>query len=90
LIRAAWDRGVSAPQRYVWATVDAQPVVEQLRLQGPRRGEQPARKAPLALRFCRLMLCPPRHRQAEGLPEVTLWAVQGQEVEPPAEGQPIE
>src|SRR5215831_5525415 len=54
LIRAAWDRCVSTPQRYVWATVDAQPVVEQLRLQVPRRGEQPARAATLALRFCRL------------------------------------
>ena len=90
LIRASWDRCVSAPQRYVWATVAAQPVVEQLRLQVPRRGAQPAREATLALRFCRLTLCPPRHRKAEGLPEGVLWAVQVREVEPPAEGQPIE
>src|SRR2546427_6919770 len=90
LIRASWDRCVSAPQRYVWATVEAQPVVEQLRLQVPRRGAQPAREATLALRFCRLTLCPPRHRKAEGLPAVTLWAVQVREVEPPAEGPPIE
>ena len=32
LIRAAWDRCVSAPQRYVWATVEAQPVVGAARL----------------------------------------------------------
>jgi len=89
LIRASWDRCVSAPQRYVWATVEAQPVVEQLRLQVPRRGAQPAREAILALRFCRLTLCPPRHRKAESLPAVTLWAVQVREVEPPAEGPPI-
>src|SRR5438093_9864111 len=80
LIRASWDRCVSAPQRYVWATVEAQPVVEQLRLQVPRRGAQPAREATLALRFCRLTLCPPRHRKAEGLPEAVLWAVQVREV----------
>ena len=88
LIRASWDRCVSAPQRYVWATVEAQPVVEHLRLQVPRRGPQPAREARLALRFCRLTLCPPRHRKAEGLPAVTLWAVQVREVEPPTEGSP--
>ena len=90
LIRASWDRCVSAPQRYVWATVEAQPVVEQLRLQVPRRGAQPAREATLALRFCPLTLCPPRHRKAEGLPKVVLWAVQVREVEPPAEVKPIE
>src|SRR5207244_10403382 len=67
---------------YVWATGAAQPVGAQLLVQVPRRGVQPAREAPLALRFCRLTLCPPRHRKAEGLPEVVLWAVQVREVEP--------
>ena len=89
LIRAAWDRCVHAPERSVWATVEAQPVVAQLLLQVPRRDAQPAREATLALRFCRLTLCPPRHRKAEGLPEVVLWAVQVREVDPPAEVQPI-
>jgi hypothetical protein len=37
-----------------------------------------------------LTLRPPRHRQREGLPVVTLWAVQVQEVEPPADVTPIE
>ena len=90
LIRASWDRCVSAPERYVWATVEAQPVVAQLLLQVPRRGAQPAREATLALRFCPLTRCPPRHRKAEGLPEAVLWAVQVREVAPPAEGQPLE
>ena len=40
LIRAAWDRCVQAPERHVWATVEAHPVVEHLRLQVPRRGPQ--------------------------------------------------
>ena len=90
LIRASWDRCVSAPERYVWATVEAQPVVAQLLLQVPRRGAPPAREATLALRFCPLTRCPPRHRKAEGLPEAVLWAVQVREVAPPAEGQPLE
>jgi Transposase DNA-binding/Transposase Tn5 dimerisation domain len=90
LIRAAWDRCVSAPQHYIWATVEAQPVVSTLVLHIPRRGTQPAREARLALRSCALTLCPPRHRKAEGLPAVTLWAVQVQENEAPPEGEPIE
>jgi Transposase Tn5 dimerisation domain len=89
LIRASWHRGVNAPQRYVWATVEAQPIVAHLRLHVPRRGPQPAREATLALRYCPFTLPPPQHRKAEGLPALTLWAVQVCEVEPPAEGEPI-
>jgi hypothetical protein len=90
LIRASWDRCVQTPERYVWATVAAQPVVDHLRVQVPRRGPQPGREATLALRWCSLTLRPPRHRKAEGLPAVDLWAVQVQEVEPPAGVEPIE
>ena len=90
LIRASWNRRVEAPERYVWATVEAQAVLEQLVLQVPRRGAQPAREATLALRFCPLMLCPPRHRKREGLRPVELWAVQVVEVDPPADVTPIE
>jgi Transposase Tn5 dimerisation domain/Transposase DNA-binding len=89
LVRASGDRRVEAPECYVWATVEAQPVVEHLLLQVPRRGPQPGRAATLALRFCPLTLCPPRHRQSEGLPRVALWAVQGREIEPPMDVQPI-
>jgi hypothetical protein len=90
LLRAAWDRCVRDPERYVWATVEAQPVVADLVLQVPRRGGQPAREATLSLRFCRLTLAPPRHRQREGLPAVELWAVLVCECEPPAAAEPIE
>ena len=90
LIRAAWDRCVQGAERYIWATVAAQPVGAHLQLKVPRRGPQAARDATLALRFCALTLRPPRHRQREGLPVVTLWAVQVQEVEPPADVTPIE
>jgi hypothetical protein len=89
LIRAAWDRCVETPERYVWATVATQPVVEHLILQVPRRGPKPGHQARLALRFCPLTLCPPRHRKREGLPAVSLWAVQVAEVDPPTDVEPI-
>lgn len=90
LIRAAWNRRVSAPQRYVWGTVGAQPVVTDIVVHVPRRGPQPAREATLALRYCPVTVCPPRHRKAEGLAPVALWAVQACEVDPPADVAPIE
>jgi len=90
LVRAAWDRCVEVPERSVWATVAAQPVVEHLTLQVPRRGTQPGREATLALRFCPLTLCPPRHRKSAGLPSVALWAVQVREIDPPMDVKPIE
>ncbi len=90
LMRASWDRCGEGPERYVWAPVEAHPVVEHLVLQVPRRGSQPGREATLTLRFCSVTLCPPRHRKAESLPSVTLWAVQVREVEPPPDVHPIE
>ena len=84
LIRAAWDRCVTHAERYVWATVAAQPVEATATIQVPRRGAQPPRTAPLAVRWCPLTLCPPRHRQRERLRPVPLWAVQAREEAPPA------
>jgi hypothetical protein len=90
LIRAAWNRCVRTPERYVWATLEAQPVVSDLLIDMPRRGAQPARQAVLSLRYCCLTLAPPRHRKRESLPEVALWAVLVSEREPPADTEPIE
>ena len=68
LIRASWDRCVRAPQRHIWATVAAHPVVAELVVQVPRRGPHPARQATLVVRYCPLTLTPPRRRKAERLP----------------------
>jgi hypothetical protein len=89
LMRASWHRWVNAPQRSVWDTVVAQPVAVQILLHVPRRGPQPAREATLALRSGPWTLCPPPPRTAEGLPAITLWAVQVCEVEPPVEVEPL-
>ena len=90
LMRAAWERCVSAPQRSIWATVEAQPVGSERGVPVPRRGTQPAREAILALRYGRVTVWPPRHRQAEGLPAVTRWAVQVRARAPPTAVEPIE
>jgi Transposase DNA-binding/Transposase Tn5 dimerisation domain len=89
LVRASWNRCVDHPERYLWPQVAAQPVVATLTVRVPRRGAQPARQATLDVRGCRVRLCPPRHRHAEKLPTVAVWAVQAREEQPPAGGEPI-
>src|SRR4029453_4439372 len=90
LVRAAWDRCVTHPERYVWATVATCPVEATYTVQVPRRGTQPPRTALLAVRWCPLTLCPPRHRKRERLPALPLWAGQAVEEPPPAGTPPIE
>ena len=88
LIRAAWDRCVTQPEHYVWATVAARPLEATYTVQVPRRGAQPPRTATLGIRWCPLTLCPPGHRKRERLPAVPLWAVQALEEAPPAGTDP--
>lgn len=90
LSRAAWNRCVTHPEHYVWATVAARPVEAPSTIQVPRRGPQPPRTATLAVRWCPLPLCPPQHRKRERLPGVSLWAVQALEEAPPAGTDPME
>jgi hypothetical protein len=90
LMRAAWDRCVTQPEHYVWATVAARSVAATATVQVRRRGAPPARTAPLAVRWGPLTLGPPRHRQRARLPAVPLWAVQALEEAPPAGTAPME
>jgi hypothetical protein len=90
LVRAAWNRRVEAPERYLWAKVAAQPVEATLTVQVARRGAQPAREATVRVRWCVVGLRPPAHRRAERLPTVAVWAVLAREEPPPAGVKPLE
>jgi Transposase DNA-binding/Transposase Tn5 dimerisation domain len=90
LVRAAWDRRVEHPEQYLWATVSAWPVAATLTVHVPRHEAHPARQATVSLRFGTVTLRPPRHRQAEKLPTVTVWAVYVQEEHPRAGVEPLE
>jgi len=72
---------VEVPERYVWATVAAQPVVEHLTLQVPVVARSPAAKPRWHCAFV-LDALPARHRKSAGLPSVALWAVQVREIDP--------
>jgi len=90
LIRAAWDRRVEHPEQYLWATVTAWPVAATLPVHVPRHEEQPARQATVSLRYGAVTVRPPRHRRAEQLPAVHVWAVYVLEEQPPTGVEPLE
>jgi hypothetical protein len=90
LVRAAWNRRVDHAEKYLWQTVKAFPLATTVTLEIPRRGTQPARCATLSLRFGGVTLNPPKHRKAEKLPPIAVWAVLAQEVNPPDGVEPVE
>lgn len=89
LVRAAQDRRVESPERFLAATVAAAPVAATTTVVVPPRNGQPGREARLSVRHCPVTLRPPKHRAAEHLPSVAIWAVLAREEDPPAGQEPL-
>jgi hypothetical protein len=90
LVRATQDRRVENEARYLWAAVAAAPLVATVSLQVPRQKDHPVRVAELEIRWKKVHLRPPKSRQGEKLPLVTVWAVWAVETAPPAGVEKIE
>lgn len=90
LVRAAWNRGVDHPEKYLWETVAAAPVLGQTELHVPASGGRQARSARLAVRCVPVQLRAPRSRSAEGLPSLEVFAIHALETEPPQGVEPLE
>lgn len=89
LIRAGQNRSVSAPEiGLLWAVVEKQRVAGHLKVQVSKRKEQPAREATVAVRYTSLTLRPPQHLRTQMKP-LSLYAVLVEEVDPPAEVEPL-
>ena len=88
LVRAAWDRRVEHPERYLWAAVEAAPPAGTLTVHVPRTRDRAERSAEVTVRFCPLTLRPPRHRPQ--LAPVAIWAVSLHEPAPPPGTEPLE
>jgi hypothetical protein len=89
LVRAAQDRRVDGPERFLHATVEAARVAATTTVSVPPRDGQPGRAASLSVRHCPVVLRPPRHRAAERLPTRAVWAVLAREEDPPAGQEPL-
>jgi hypothetical protein len=90
LVRAAENRRVETEERYLWAAVEASPVVASAEVKVPPRNAQAGRTAQLAIRWREITLRPPRTRAKEKLASVTVWAVWAVEMDPPPDLPAVE
>ncbi len=90
LVRAAWNRCVDHPERYLWNGIEQQPCSGEQIIQRPRPGKEKPRAITLSIRYGRVGLKPPSHRQNEGLPIVMVDVVLGREESPDPDQEPIE
>jgi hypothetical protein len=88
LVRAVHDRKVQDEQQRLFETVQAQPIAGYQSIHLPRQKDRPARVAELAIRFASVTLCPPNSKP--GLCTLAVQMVFAQEVDPPAQVEPIE
>ena len=85
LVRAAWNRRIDQPEKYLWDHMAHLPVSQYLTIAVPRKPGQAKREAVLSLRYSKVALQPPRHRYREkDLQPVTVWVVYAHEENPPA------
>lgn len=89
LIRAGQNRSLCEPEvGLLWEVVEKQPMAGHLKVQVSKREAHPAREATVAVRYTSLTLRPPQHLRTEMKP-LSLYAVLVQEIDPPAEVEPL-
>lgn len=91
LIRAARNRRVEHPQKYLWEQLESQLVAAEIEIQVPRKPGQKSRSATLGIHFAEVTIRPPTERKiSEGLEPVKAFAVYAHEVStPPTEGDRV-
>ncbi|MFM0069399.1 IS4 family transposase, partial [Paraburkholderia aspalathi] len=90
LVRASWNRCVAHPEKYLWETVMAAPVLGETRLQVPARENRSARTARLVVRCIPVRLLAPRNRRREKLPEIEVFAIHALETHVHEGVEPLE
>jgi hypothetical protein len=90
LVRAAWNRGVVHPEKYLWEAMQSVPVMGTMQLHVPGRGGLAERTAQLDIRCAPMRIRPPRSRQGQGLAAIEVYAIWAIETAPPSGIEPIE
>jgi hypothetical protein len=88
LVRSQHNRRLEKEEAYIWDKIALEPVVVEMRIRVPRRGNRPARDAILAIRFGEVTLKPPDRKSK--MPRLTVWAVLAKEPQTPEGNEPIE
>jgi len=91
LVRACRDRKVEEEGKYLWRSMSSRKEQAEVTVKVPRTAKLPEREARASLRYGEITLKPPKHRTAEGLPSIKLYAVLLQEKKPPKDvNEPLE
>jgi hypothetical protein len=87
LVRSKHNRRLASTDTQLWSHVGGRRSAGQLKVRVGRRGEQPARLATLAIRFCAVTLQAPLRRKGQA--PLQLWAIEAREQRPPRGVTPI-
>jgi hypothetical protein len=80
--------GTAGDEHRLWPFIKSLPAAAQITLEVPRHGRQPARTAPMSVRFAEVTLAPPQCK-AE-FPPLRVWVVRTQEENPPPGVKPLD
>jgi len=89
LVRVSWNRRVEHPQKYVWESMESQPVAGTLSITVPRKTGVKERVAALSVRFCEVTIRAPRNRKVPDGTPVKIFCVYAHEEDPPKPTQPV-
>jgi hypothetical protein len=89
LVRASWNRRVEDEHAHLWETLAAAPVLTTRSVEVPSRPGHLARTATVEIHAREVTLRPPKHRDDEHLPPVSVTAVWVIEPNPPVETEPL-
>lgn len=90
LIRSCWDRRiVSENNEMIWERVSSQEIFSTYSIIVPRRKDKPSRKAELELRFCELIIRPPKNRKIKGAENIKLYVIHTKEIDAPKDEDPV-
>lgn len=90
LVRAAWNRNVDHPERYLWEAMQSHPVTGTTQLRIPARAGVAERVTQMAIRCAPISIRRPRNRKIDGpatVDVVVIWAI---ETAPPEGVEPVE
>ena len=90
LVRAAWNRRVTHPERYLWEAMQAAPLLGTTKLRLPARGSTAEREAVMEVRCASLHIRPPLDRRDGTLSDVEVHVVWAVEPHPPDGGEAVE
>ena len=88
LVRSQHNRRLAKEEAYIWDKMAQEPILVEMVIRVPRRGNRPAGDAVLSIRFAEVTLKTPHNRSKKK--DLTVWEVLAREPETTVSDEPIE